>query len=160
LPTVPVISRHVTRAAAAMRARITDRFAELHHEREQAQAQLDALQAVVPLACDPSLLDELPLAGDVLPGMPPDLKARLFAALDLNVLWNKTAGQATVWIEITDATLRALPAILDPAQDGYDDTVGTRPDETGDAEDLFESPIATKTLREGRIHHDNFRIMK
>jgi hypothetical protein len=30
-------------AAAAMRARITDRFAELHREREQVQAQLDAL---------------------------------------------------------------------------------------------------------------------
>ena len=28
-----------------MRARITDRFGELHHDREQAQAQLDALQA-------------------------------------------------------------------------------------------------------------------
>ncbi|HEY6312888.1 MAG TPA: hypothetical protein VIY52_19090 [Streptosporangiaceae bacterium] len=30
-------------AAAAMHARITDRFAELHHEREQAQAHLDTL---------------------------------------------------------------------------------------------------------------------
>ena len=32
-------------AVSAMRARITDRFAELHHEREQAQTQLDALAA-------------------------------------------------------------------------------------------------------------------
>ncbi|HLK72782.1 MAG TPA: recombinase family protein [Streptosporangiaceae bacterium] len=142
-------------AAAAMRARITDRFAELHHEREQAQAQLDALHAVVPQACDPALLDELPLAGDILPGMPPDLKARLFAALDLNVLWNKTAGQATVWVEITDATLRALPAILNPAQDGYDDTADTGHDETGDVEDLFESPIATLIHHGSRIHRAN-----
>ncbi len=36
--------------------------------------------------------------------------------------WNKTAGQATVFAEITDATLQALPGILNPGQDGYDDT--------------------------------------
>ena len=35
---------------------------------------------------------------------------------------NKAAGQATIWAEITDATLRALPGILNPGQDGYDDT--------------------------------------
>ncbi len=73
-------------AASAMRARITDRFAELHHERGQAQTQLDALQAATPQAADPTLLDELPLAGDILPGLDPSLKARLFAA-DLQILW-------------------------------------------------------------------------
>ena len=93
-----------------MRARITDRFAELHDEREQAQAQLDALQAETPKAADPSLLDELPLAGDILPGLDPGLKARLFAAFDLQILWNKPGRQATVPAEITETTLRALPA--------------------------------------------------
>ena len=103
-------------AAAAMRARITDRFAELHHERGQAQAQLDALEASVPKAVDPALLDELPLAGDILPGLDPGLKARLFDAFDLQVLWNKPARQATVFAEITEATLRALPGLLNPAR--------------------------------------------
>ena len=112
-------------AAAAMRARITARFAELHADREQAQAQLDTLAAATPQAADPALLDELPLAGDILPGLPPDLKARLFDAFDLQILWNKPGGQATVFAEITDATLRALPAILNPGQDGYDDTAET-----------------------------------
>ena len=97
-----------------MRARITARFAELHHQREQAQAQLDALQAVTPQAADPTLLDELPLAGDILPGLDPALKARLFAAFDLQVLWNKPGRQATVFAEITDATLRALPGHSQP----------------------------------------------
>jgi hypothetical protein len=64
------------------------------------------------------LLDELPLAGGILPALPPDLKARLFDVFDLHILWNKAAGQATIWAEITDATLKTLPAILNPGQDG------------------------------------------
>ena len=101
-------------AAAAMRARIRARFGELHAEREQLQAQLDALTAAIPRACDPALLDELPLAGDILPGLPDDLKASLLDAFDIQVLWNKTERQATICAEITDATLRALPALLNP----------------------------------------------
>jgi site-specific DNA recombinase len=58
-------------AAAAMRTRITDRFAELHHEREQVTTQQAALKAVVPQAADPTLLEDLPLAGDILPGLDP-----------------------------------------------------------------------------------------
>ena len=128
-------------AAAALRARIRDRFTALHHDREQAQAQLDALAAATPRACDPALLEELPLAGDILPGLPPDLKARLFEAFDLQILWNKQGGQATVHAEITDATLQALPGILDTGQDGYDDTSEPAPDDRTMMEDLFESPI-------------------
>src|ERR1700685_4281783 len=66
-------------AAAAMRARITDRFAELHHDREQDKGQLDALEALVPQAAAPALREDLPLAGDVLPRLDPAAKARLFA---------------------------------------------------------------------------------
>jgi hypothetical protein len=102
-------------AAAAMRARITARFAELHADREQAEAQLSDLTAATPKAADPTLLEELPLAGDILPDLPAELKARLFEAFDLQILWNKPGGQATVFAEITEATLQALPGILDPA---------------------------------------------
>jgi hypothetical protein len=105
-----------------MRARIRARFADLHHEREQIETQLAALAKTTPAAADPALLDELPLAGDILPGLPPALKARLFAAFDLEILWNKPGGQATVFIEITENTLQAVPGIIDPGQDGYHDT--------------------------------------
>ena len=105
-----------------MRARIRARFAELHHEREQLEAQLAALAKTAPAAADPALLDELPLLGDILPGLPPALKARLFAAFDLDILWNKPGQQVTVFAEITDSTLQALPGITDPGQDGYHDT--------------------------------------
>ena len=69
----------------------------------------------------------LPLAGDVLPALPPRLKAHLFQAFDIAVLWNKPASQATVHAEITDTTLPAVLAILNPAQDGYHDTATAEP---------------------------------
>jgi hypothetical protein len=109
-------------AAAAMRTRIRARFADLHREREQLETQLANLAKTTPAAADPALLDQLPALGDILPDLPPALKARLFAAFDLEVLWNKPGRQATVFAEITDATLQAIPAILDPGQDGYHDT--------------------------------------
>ena len=96
-------------AAAAMRARIRARFAQLHGEREQIEAQLAALAQTAPKAADPSLLDQLPMPGDILPGLDPQLKAELFQAFDLQILWNKPGRQATVFAEITDATLQALP---------------------------------------------------
>jgi hypothetical protein len=143
-------------AAAAMRASIAGRFAELHDERQQLQARLDALTEVTPKAADTSLLDELPLAGDILPGMPDGLKARLLAAFDIQILWNKPGRQVTVHAEITDATLRALPGILNPAQDGYDDTDENAAGEAESMEDLFEAPIVHPINREAPIHHDLF----
>jgi hypothetical protein len=92
-------------AAGAMRASIAGRFAELHAERQDLQARLDTLTAVTPKAADTTLLDELPLAGDILPGMPDGLKARLLTAFDIQILWNKPGRQVTVHAEITDATL-------------------------------------------------------
>jgi hypothetical protein len=40
---------------------------------------------------------------------------------------NPADRQATVWVEITDTTLRVIPDILDPSQDGYHDTDLTSP---------------------------------
>jgi hypothetical protein len=80
-------------AAPAMRARIRDRFAQLHHDRTQAEEQLAALTTTQPKAADSSLLDDIPYYGDILPDLPPAPKARLFAAIDLSILWNKTTGR-------------------------------------------------------------------
>ena len=87
------------------------------------------------------MLDELPLAGNILPGLPPALKSRLLDAFDIQILWNKPGRQATVHAEITDATLRALPAILNPGQDVYDDTDDVSAGEDQSMEDLFETPM-------------------
>ncbi len=61
-------------ATQAYRARIRARFAELHDEREHLEAQLKTLAKTTPAAADTSLLDQLPLAGDILPGLPPSSK--------------------------------------------------------------------------------------
>jgi len=164
----PVRSRHKHRggqdtspadpgdtASAAMRTRIRARFADLHAERQQLDAQLRDLAQVTPKAADTTLLEELPLAGDILPGLGPDLKAALFDAFDLQVLWNKTGGQATVHVEITEATLQALPGILNPDRDGYDDNAASIPGQGAAVEDLFESPMAHKSLRQAKMFHVN-----
>jgi DNA invertase Pin-like site-specific DNA recombinase len=109
-------------AGKAMRARINERFTQLHTDRTNAEAQLAALTTERPKAADPAILDEVPYAGDLIPNLPPDIKARLFAAFDLAILWNKDKAQATVTVTITDATLAALPEILNPGQPGYHDT--------------------------------------
>ncbi len=136
-------------AAAAMRARIRARFADLHHEREQIETQLQALAKTTPAAADPALLDQLPLAGDILPGLPPALKARLFAAFDLEILWHKPGSQATVFAEVTENTLQAIPGITDPSQDGYHDTSTDAPD-TGQPAAMWD---LTNTDRLGRMPH-------
>ena len=135
-------------ASAAMRARIRARFADLHHEREQIETQLAALAKTTPAAADPALLDELPALGDILPSLPPALKARLFAAFGLEILWNKPGQQATVFVEITENTLQAIPGITDPGQDGYHDTsTETSTDDPAPMWDLGNTP------RQGRESH-------
>jgi site-specific DNA recombinase len=135
-------------ASAAMRTRIRARFADLHTEREQLGTQLQALAQVTPKAADTTLLAELPLAGDILPGLDPALKAALFDAFDLQILWNKTGQQATVHVEITEATLQALPGILNPGLDGYDDNIASIPGQATGVEDLFESPIGQASIHD------------
>ena len=130
-----------------MRARIRARFAELHAEREQLETQLAALAAAHPQGRRPDpARPAAPARGH--PARPaPQLKAELFQAFDLQVLWNKPGQQATVFAEITEATLRALPGILDPGRDGYDDTADNDHRRPGSVEDLFESPISHRIFR-------------
>jgi hypothetical protein len=132
-------------ASAAMRARIRARFADLHHEREQIETQLQALAKTTPQATDPALLDELPALGDILPSLPPALKARLFAAFGLEILWNKPGQQVTVFVEITENTLQAIPGITDPGQDGYHDT--STETSTGDTAPMWDLGNAPRVNR-------------
>jgi hypothetical protein len=57
----------------------------------------------------------------------------------MEVLWNKPGHQATVFVEITENTLKAVPGILDPSQDDYTDPDASEPAPTWD---LFNTPIA------------------
>jgi hypothetical protein len=91
-------------------------------QRQDAEAELAALQAATPTAMDPALLDEIPYAGDILLDLPLALKARLVAAFDISPCGTSPATRSPSRAVITDATLRALPDILNPGQDGYHDT--------------------------------------
>ena len=62
-------------AAAAYRARIRARYAELYTERTRTETELAALQATTTPANDPTLLDELPFAAGVPPCAPPAITA-------------------------------------------------------------------------------------
>jgi hypothetical protein len=96
--------------------------ADLHHEREDIEAQLAALAKTTSQATDPALLNQLPISGDVLPDLPSALKAPPVRRLRPGSAVEQAGQQATVFAEITDATLAAVPGILDPSQTGYHDT--------------------------------------
>jgi hypothetical protein len=105
-------------ATQAYRARIRARFAQLHDEREQLEAQLKALAKTVPHAADTSLL------------------------FDIAIYWNKTDRQVTVHAEITEATLRAVQDILNPTRDGFTDTC---PEQTEPVGHSTNTPRAIRT---------------
>ena len=99
-------------AAAAMRARIRARFADLETTQHRKGAP----------AYENAAARTATLLGDILPGLPPALKACPFAAFGIEILWNKPGQQVTVFAEITDSTVKALPGLTDPGQDGYHNT--------------------------------------
>lgn len=80
------------------------------------EAQLKALAKTAPQAADSALLDRLPLAGDILPGLSPRLKAGLFSVFDVSTFWNTPGRQVTVRAELTETTLQHLATLLDPAR--------------------------------------------
>jgi hypothetical protein len=93
-------------------------------------------------------LEEIPYLGEILPSLPPALKARLFAVTDLAIVWSKDKGHATVTAVITDETLAALPAILNPAQSGYHDTANPAdPEPCGHQGQLPAGPRSPRAAR-------------
>ena len=99
LPTDPADT-----AAHALRARIHAHFTGLHHQREAIEAQLKALNSDPGRGNDPDLLDELPELSGRLDDLPEHIQAALFAAFDIQVLWNPPMNQATFHAVITDTT--------------------------------------------------------
>jgi hypothetical protein len=67
-------------AAQALRGRIRARFAELYSDRTRIEAELTGLDSATTRDNDPSLLDELPMLGDILTGAPPRLLETLLGA--------------------------------------------------------------------------------
>jgi DNA invertase Pin-like site-specific DNA recombinase len=129
-------------AAHAMRARIHTHFADKHAERETTDAELKALGSDTSQATDTDLLDDLPELTTRLADLPAHIQAGLFAAFDIQILWNPPLKQATFFATITDTTPGIIAALLtraagDPASASaaYPDTsaaTGTGPAANGD----------------------------
>jgi site-specific DNA recombinase len=98
--------------AAAYRTR----YAELYAERTKTEAERDVLQATAIPDTDPTLLDELPTAADVLARAPDRIKQALFTAFDIYALYNKETNQVTLRAALTQDTPGTIAALLaDPA---------------------------------------------
>jgi hypothetical protein len=96
-----------------MRSRHLRAFAELETERDQIKDKLTALaKHTEEHGGDPALLNALPILGDVLPALPDKIKAQLFEAFDLNMLYSKTKNQVTCFATITASTPATIAAII------------------------------------------------
>ena len=134
-----------------MRARIHAHFTDLHHQRETIDAQLKALNSDPGRGNDPDLLDELPELSGRLDDLPERIQAALFAAFDIQVLWNPPMNQATFFATITDTTPGLVTDLLtragnDPASDLTGPVLTHTPATSGNAGSGFTRlPMLRKT---------------
>jgi hypothetical protein len=111
-------------AADAMRQRITDQFTERYNQAKALQAELDATDAAQPPMQDASLLDELPYLADALTDAPDHLKAKLYAAFDIQVLYRAHKNQATIWATVTQSTPGIVAELADDPRTDDDTAYG------------------------------------
>ena len=149
-------------ATAAYRARIRARYAELHNERTTTETELSTLQATAIPDNDPTLLDELPFAADVLPHAPGRIKQALFAAFDIHALYSKDTDQVTIWATLTSDTPRTIDALINDPR--TDDGTG-QPATPSNSQTPAQAPISqlrqatpvALIFRGSHILHDLFR---
>jgi DNA invertase Pin-like site-specific DNA recombinase len=114
-----------TPASAAYRARIREHFEELHAATEALNAELAGLQEQAAAAAPADLIDQIPYAPGLLAKVPDEIRATLYAALDLHCVYRADQRQVTIRATITDSTPGIIAALLadpraggDPAQAG------------------------------------------
>src|ERR1017187_2309717 len=141
-----------SRAVTAMRTRHLARFTELEDERAQADAQLAALAKTTHDTPDPSLLDRLPMLGDLITEAPIRLQRRLYEAFDLQLLYNRHMHQVTIWATITPTTPRTLAAIINDSDDGHPAASNPPADPaTGTSHPEFSDPLPAPIWRESSV---------
>jgi len=107
-------------AANAYRQRIRDQFTQRYDERAAAEHELNRLTAAQPPAEDPSLIAELPRAVELLNAAPADIRARLYAAFQIHVLYRAPMHTATITATITHATPGIITALLQDIRTDHD----------------------------------------
>ncbi len=94
-------------AAQALRQRIRARFTDLYTQRTTLETELAALEDTpAEHDNDPTLLDELPILGDILTEAPAALTERLLDVFDTHAVYNRDKRQVTIHAAVTDATPR------------------------------------------------------
>ncbi len=141
-------------AAQDLRARIYAHFTDLHHDHEAAKTQLQELSQQAPPSFDLDLIDDLPLLPGRVHELPERLQAGIFAALDIQILWNAPMKQATFIATITGTTGSTLDYLLTC---GDDPTItGTDAPNTSTTSDyvsgLARHPIVHKSLPKPKVH--------
>jgi len=105
-------------AAQALRQRIRARFTDLFTERTRIVGELAALEAATTQDNDPTLLDTLPILGDIVTEAPGHLIESLLDAFDVSAVYNNDLHQVTINATITDASPQAITRLLaDPRTD-------------------------------------------
>jgi site-specific DNA recombinase len=131
-------------ASNAYRQRIRDQFTQRYDQRTTAQAELDQLTAERPPAEDPSLIAELPRAAELLDQAPADIRARIYGAFQVHVLYRAPMHQATITATITDATPGIIAALLADARTDHDTHNPAR-------KNPAKAAITPPSLRDARI---------
>ena len=109
--------------------------------------ELGQLTATQPARPDPALLDELPYAPELLGNVPDHIRATVYAAFQVHVLYRQDQHQATIRATITDATPQIIQALqYDPRTDSID-IRGNMPD----------APMTTKSRHD---HENGFEIAR
>ena len=103
-------------ALAALRSQIVARFTELETERTQIKQRLATLTRAAQHDQDPTLLDDLPVLGDVLTGAAPPVQAQLLQALGTELFYSKAQRKLTLRATITPHTRAAVAAIIEPSE--------------------------------------------
>jgi hypothetical protein len=111
-----VASRSRPPALSALRSQIVARFTELETERDQIKQRRAALTHTAQHDQDPTLLDDLPILGDVLTGATPSVQAELVQALSTELLYSKAQRQLTMRATLTPHTHSAVAAIIEPSE--------------------------------------------
>ena len=99
-------------AGEEYRRRIRADYATLHAEHETITARLAELADDPAPGNDLDLVRLLPEVAAGLDELPADLQAELFAAFDIQIVWNATMRQATIHATITDTTPGIVKALL------------------------------------------------
>ena len=113
------------KAAQAMRSRCSQRFTELHTERQDIETQIHAIDATPARDDHAELLDAIPLLPGNLSQFPERIQAALYQAFDMQLLYRKDMHQVTIWATITGSTPHAVTAIINDAS--HDPTPATSP---------------------------------